>query len=168
MPGYTVALTGGGEGPATSITGLIKAGKNITITGTGTLTDPFVVAAHLPARGTPVDLVLVPPAQELPIPTTVTRNPDGSAALGGAFHLHGPLAEGQNVVFSNLPDGYAPAIGGVYASAAYVVQPFGLFTALVNLNGEPDREMSVDVPEVPAGSSITVYLDGVVFWPAST
>lgn len=158
---YVITAVGGGTSTPTHLV----AGQNITVTGTGTLADPFVVSAQLPARGEPIELTLLPPATGLANPCTVTRNPDGSAALGGAFHVKGPWPEGKTLKFSNLPSGYAPKTGGTYSTAAYIIQPFGLFTALININGEPDREMSVDLPQVPDGSSITVYLDGVVFWP---
>lgn len=45
MPGYTVAVSNGGGGPATSITGLIEAGENISVTGSGTHADPYVITA---------------------------------------------------------------------------------------------------------------------------
>lgn len=161
MPGYTVALAGGG-GERT----YLLAGENITIDGAGTRTNPYVVNASIPPRGEPVPLTLIPPAVATAVAPTLTRNPDGSVSVDGAFTVKGPITEGDSVHFANLPTIYAPAYPSSFPGIGSVDTPFQLSAAMVNM--ATTGEMSVVLPGIFDTSTITVHLNGITIWPVNT
>lgn len=151
---------------AGAITGLVLAGENVTRTGSGTLADPYVISAPAPlppARGEPVPLTVLAPAASAS-GITVTRNPEGSATLGGSIQITGPVTE-DSLHFANLPTGYAPADAGGFIAVGFMGSPSAQYVIQVDINPGAGQ-LFANIPDVPDGSVLFVTLDSVVFWPA--
>lgn len=159
MAGYVVTLRGGGGT-------IVAAGENVTVTGLGTVEDPYVVSAQLSTGDQEtVPLVVDDPATEA-IPMTATRNPDGTVSLQGAFDLPGPLNPGEPTTVMKLPAGYLPSIVGAYAVAADVGDDNTHMPTAARVVLEPDGYLTVVSPMVNDGIRLTVFLYSLTYWPA--
>ncbi|MCB1711758.1 MAG: hypothetical protein KDH96_04540 [Candidatus Riesia sp.] len=77
-----------GGGIAESIEGLIEAGTNVTVTGSGTQSDPYIISSQQDAEGTPIDPIVGLTAtnvqdalEELKSQIDVIVTPDGSETI---------------------------------------------------------------------------------------
>lgn len=159
MSGYTVTIKGGGGT-------IVGAGENVTVTGVGTVEDPYVVSAQLSAIDEEtVPLVVNDPATEA-IPMFAGRNPDGTVTLQGAFDLPGPLNPGEPTTVMRIPEGYWPSMVGAYAVAADVGDDSTHMPTAARVVLEPDGYLTVVSPMVNDGIRLTVFLYSLTYWPA--
>lgn len=145
----------------------LVAGENVTITGTGSETDPFVVSAVLPQRGPKIKLALDKAFTFYAKEPALSKNPDGSISLSGCVAHIGSMLAVTSY-FAPVPKVYSPEQDYTFVGAAEISGTTAPVPATATITVIAGGAIYVRPPR-PLGDreQIRVWLDGMTYWPGA-